>query len=515
MVFLNIWVLFALVPLFFLYKKQIQQNNTRQIKLLYLSLVFMFFTAARPALEKSFTDEMFNSQDYIIAIDASFSMQADDLKPTRYELAKQAIQKLLLLHPKDRFTLFAFTSKALLISPPTTDTTISMQALNALNPNYILTKSTSLQTLFQTVAKLSLKDKKLIVFSDGGDEKDINKLLTILKQNNIVLYIVATASTNGSALKKEGKYLKDSKNSLVISKRNPILESLADASSGNYYELSSLSVVDQLSEELSKNNSSELSKLKVQSYKELFYIPLLIAFILYFISVTKLHQLIIFLPLIFLPYKVSAGIFDFYHLDQAQLNYINQEYKKSAQEFAALKPSVKSYYNSAGAYYKAKQYKTALQYYYQIKTPNKVLKANIYYNMGNCAVQLKQYDQAQRYYTYAIALNKDQDALHNLNLIRSLHLKTQAAPAKPSNSSKEEKKAKMSHSQNKKQQESQNSSASNRNADQSVNGAGGNKKKKKESSSGVKTTQKKDNYILGYKAYEIINKGYADEKEPW
>lgn len=491
MVFLNIWVLFALVPLFFLYKKQIQQNNTRQIKLLYLSLVFMFFAAARPALEKSFTDEMFNSQDYIIAIDASFSMQADDLKPTRYELAKQGIEKLLLLHPKDRFTLFAFTSKALLISPPTTDTTISMQALNALNPNYILTKSTSLQTLFQTVAKLSLKNKRLIVFSDGGDENDINKLLTTLKQNNIVLYVVATASVNGSALKKDGKYIKDIKNSLVISRLNPILKNLAHESGGKYFELDSLSVIDELSNELSKNNSSELSKLKVQSYKELFYIPLLIAFILYLISVTKLHQLIIFLPLIFFPYKVSAGIFDFYHLEQAQTSYQDKEYKKSAQEFAALTPSVISYYNTAAAYYKAKQYKTALQYYSQIKTPNKDLKANIYYNMGNCAVHLKEYTQAQQYYIYALALNKDEDALYNLNLIRSLHLKTQTIPAQPSKSSGEEKKAKMSHSQNKKQQDSQSNSSSNRSADQSVSGAGGNKKKKQKSSSGVKIHKKK------------------------
>lgn len=515
MVFLNTWVLFAFVPLFFLYKKQTQENNTRQIKLLYLSLVFMLFAAARPALEKSFTNELFHSQDFIIAIDASFSMQADDLKPSRYELAKQAIQKLLLLHPKDRFTLFAFTSKALLISPPTTDTTISMQALNALNPNYILTKSTSLQALFKTVAKLSLKDKKLIVFSDGGDENDINTLLRTLKQNNIVLYMVATASAKGSALKKEGKYLKNSKNSLVISKRNPILENLADQSSGKYYELNSLSIINQLSEDLSKNNTSKLSKLKVQSYKELFYIPLFIAFILYFISVTKLHQLIVFLPLLFLPYKASAAVLDFYHLDQAQLHYKNKEYKKSAEEFARLTPSVKSYYNSAGAYYKAKQYKTALRYYSQIKTPDKVLKANIFYNMGNCAVQLKHYDQAQQYYIDALALNEDEDALYNLNLIRSLHLKTQATPAKPSSSPKEEKKAKTSHSQNKKQQDSKNSNASNRSANQSVNGAGGNKKKKKESSSGVKMAQKKDNYILGYKAYEIINKGYVDEKEPW
>ena len=37
-------------------------------------------------------------------------MQADDLKPTRYEVAKQNIEELLHKLPKDRFSIFAFTT---------------------------------------------------------------------------------------------------------------------------------------------------------------------------------------------------------------------------------------------------------------------------------------------------------------------------------------------------------------------------------------------------------------------
>ncbi len=70
----------------------------------------------------------------------------------------------------------------MLISPPTTDSTISMMALNSLEPKYILTKGTSLLSLFQSIAKTSYKQKNLIIFTDGGEDKDLASLVDICKK---------------------------------------------------------------------------------------------------------------------------------------------------------------------------------------------------------------------------------------------------------------------------------------------------------------------------------------------
>jgi len=513
MVFLNAWILFGLIPLYFIYKKHINYDTSRQTKLLHTSLLFMLLAIAQPVLKHSISNEKFSSQDYIIALDASYSMQADDLKPTRYEMAKKAIKKLLSLHPKDRFTLFAFTSKALLLSPPTTDSFISLQALDTLNPNYILTKSTNLYNLFKTISKISFKKKNLIIFSDGGDEQNIERLATFLKKSNITPYFVATATQKGAALIKDGKYLKNIHSSLVISKINPLLKDLSSLSHGKYYELQSLDIINRLSDDITEQSNSK-QEIVVQSYKELYYVPLLIAFVLFLISVTKLHQLYLFIPLLFLPYKADAGLLDFYYLNQANADFKEAKYKEAAMNFKHLEPSVKSYYNIANSLYKTGQYKNALSYYTRIKTAHKMTKQAIYYNMGNCALKLKQYDRAKQYYIYALVLGEDKDALYNLNLIRGL--KTQKKPSMPSmqkNSSKQKKSTKSSKQEKKKNSNAK--SASNGNSDQSSNGAGSDKKKKQSESIIKKKDIKKSNYKMGYKAYEIINKGFADEKEPW
>jgi len=480
----------------------------------------MLIAIAQPALKNSLSDEKFDSQDYIIAIDASYSMQADDLKPSRYEIANKAIKKLLKFHPKDRFTLFAFTSKALLIAPPTTDTAISTQALDALNPRYILTKSTSLKNLFLTVAKISAKEKKLIIFSDGGDEHNVGVLVGLLKKNNIIPYFVATASQRGAALKKDGSYLKNAQDALVISKINPSLKELASGSGGEYYELSDLSIINALSDDIKNTTSRKKNKIKVQSYKELFYIPLALALFFFFLSITRLHQLFALLPLLLLmPHKADAGVFDFYYLHKANDAYKAKEYLKAARAFDDMSPSFRSYFNAGTAYYKAGEYHTAIKYFSLLKTPNPTLKALVYYDLGNCAVHLMQYKRAQKYYMASLALREDKDALYNLNLLRKLHLFTLPSPPNALDDKKPKKLKKATKEKSKHSKENKNnkqsSSSSNRSAQFSKNGAGSNNKKHKSASAKKENEKSQASYKMGYRAYELINKGYTDEKEPW
>ncbi|WP_345992044.1 VWA domain-containing protein [Sulfurimonas sp. HSL-1716] len=531
MSFLYPWVYVALIPIYLLYKKSLnnsyeahffeeKKTQKRQIKYLYLALVLMLAALSRPVIENSFTDEKSDAQEYIIAIDASYSMQADDIKPSRYEAAKEVIKQLFALHPKDRFTIFAFTSNTLLISPPTTDSAISINALDALNPSFILTKSTDLKQMFQTIAKVSRAKKKLIVFSDGGDEKDLKILTNICKKSSIIPYIVASASKNGTALKKDGRYIKDQYSSLVISRINPILEELAAKSGGKYYELGSSGVVQELSDDISSRQKSSMNEtVKVKSYKELFYIPLLLAVLFFFAGVTKIHQLYVFVPLLLLPDLSHAGVLDFYHLKKADESFKRQKYLDSAKEFEKVTPSVKSYYNTATAYYKAGHYKKALQYFDMIQTTSKEIKQKILYDMAGCAVKLKKYDRAEIYYQQALALGKDEDALYNLTLLQKLNLKTGVNISDmlpPKNAQTKKNSTKKTGSKKDENKEGGGKSNSNQQADQSSEGAGDAKKgdMKKAEKSEVKQIQK-NKYKMGYRSYEMINKGYTDEKEPW
>lgn len=519
MTLINAWVLFGLIPLYYIYKKHSAQQNSRQIHLLYLALFFMFLAMARPALKDSLNSEKFNSQDFIIALDASYSMMANDIKPNRYEAAKKLIKNLVQKHPKDRFTIFVFTSNALLISPPTTDNEISIMALDALNPKFILTKSTNLKNLFLQVAKLPMKQKNLIIFSDGGDEHDVSDIAKIAKKNSIIPYIVATGTQRGAALKKNGKYIKNTNDSIVISKINPILPDLANATHGKYYQLKSLHNINTLSNEIT-NQQSKKTDIQVQSYKELFYIPLILAIVLYFFSITKLGQkFLLIAPLLLLfPNKIPADVLDFYHIKKAKQAYSVKNYKEAATQFHALYASPQSYFNLASTYYKLGKYKAAAKIFSEIRTREKALKQKIYYDLGNCALKLKKYNKAKKYYIDALAFGEDGDALHNLNLLYKLHLTTKEDITKilPKNVNHSKKQNSKENSETKnKKNNSAGSKSSSQSASSQAKGGGSNKKGKKKETVSQTLKKQKGIYKFTYKAYEKINKGYTDEKEPW
>jgi Ca-activated chloride channel family protein len=518
------WILFFILPLFLLYRSSAtthERGKKRQKNLFFLSALFILLALSRPVITQSFQEQKFDAEDFIVAIDASYSMQADDLLPSRYDVAKKNIAHLIQSLNKERFCLFAFTTNAMLISPPTTDSAISMQALDSLEPKYILTKGTSLHSLFKSVAKISFEKKNLIVFSDGGEDHNLQELQEICKKNAITPYIVAVGSLKGSVLKKDGKSIKDANDNLVISRINPILKPLAKECGGRYYELSKNEDISRtLIADIKSGEKTRTTKVKVLSYKELFFYPLFLALVLFFMAVTKLHQLYIFIPLLFVPqYSHANMLFDFYHLKEAKESYKNREFEKSATAFLKMTPSLKSYYNAAVAFYKAKEYKKAIELFTQIESTNPQIKQKIYYNLGNCAVKLKKYERAKIYYQKALGLQEDKDAKANLLMLYKLRLKegVDISDMLPKNELK--KKTAASKKENVKKDASKDASSSsnaNQKASQKSAGSAANNSKKEESKR-VQSKQRdnKAKYKIGYKAYELINKGYTNEKHPW
>lgn len=526
MSFLYVWVLTLLIPLFMLYKSDIKEREKEiklQRNLLFASLVFVIIALSRPVISHSPNEQNFDAQDFIIAIDSSYSMQAEDLKPTRFELAKQNIQELLHQLSNNRFSIFAFTSNAILISPPTTDIQISMIALETLNPKFIMTKGTSLVSLLKTVGKVSNERKKVIIFTDGGEENNLQKILKVAKANNIIPYIVATSSDKGTTLKKDGKKLIDEKGNLIITRANPLLEDFAKRSGGEYYLLNAATsdVLSSLVDDLSQHED-EITKAKVQviSYSELYFIPLLIATLLFFLAITKFHQVFLVALLFLVPHPTQAAYLDFYYKDKAFTAFNTKVYKDAIENFSTLTPSVESYYNLGVSYYNNGQYKSAIKIFTQIRSTNPEIKQKLFYNMGNCAVKLKKYERAKIYYRKALAFGHDDDAYANLLSIYKLQEKVDISDMLPKNASdkstqaSKQEKSEKSKEKNENKAQSKNSN-SNQKAGESSNGSSANKGKENKKAMKKNDTINDAKYKIGYKAYELINKGYTDEKRPW
>ena len=144
-------------------------------------------------------------------------------------------------------------------------------------------------------------------------------------------------------------------------------------------------------------------------------------------------------------------------------------------------------YDAANEYYKAKEYKKAINLYQKINKPN--LKFNALYNMANAYAYSGNLQKAKESLIKALKIKKDKNAEYNLKLIEKLLKKKQHKKNK--------------HNNKKKQNNKQNSAQKNKNQKSKENKLKKkNKTAKKDKTKVFKPTNKKTSDIRK-KYYEM------------
>jgi Ca-activated chloride channel family protein len=510
MMFLYPHFLWFLLPLLLLLWK-----NTKALiyKVHLIVLMLLLVTLSRPVLEGVLQKESLRGKNIIIALDVSCSMQTTDLVPTRYTFAKKTIEELLALNPTDNIMLLAFTSNPLLLSPPTTDHRLIGIALESLNPAFILTKGTSLKRLFKTLDSMQTADKQLLLITDGGEEKELDNLTNALQKTGLSLTVLALGTSSGTALiKPDGSYLKDKEGNLVISRINPLLESLSSAVKGTYLTAknSPKTTAKALSSVLQGYHAQTQKVQKMQHhYLELYQAPLGLAILLFLLVHTRAVKYLVLL-FTFFGVFVHASLLDIYQLNLAYESYEKSDFNTTEKRLNQLQVlSLQSQMALANTYYKQKHFKKAIKLYCSILSTSAPIKQKLYYNIANAYAKQEAYAKAKIYYTKALQLGFDEDASHNLKLVALLsdkkesplgiaHPKSQDGAASKSDSQKEK---------NTSQDEDAPSSAS---------GDGGESKSAKEKLQNTLLDDgSSEKHPLSSKVYELINKGYIHENQPW
>lgn len=506
MTWLNVWMLWFLVPLLFLILKR---SGKLEETLHLLVLILLLLALARPVFETAPEEQAVESREMIIALDVSYSMNAEDIVPSRYLFAKETIRALLSKHENDTITLIAFTTNPLLLSPPTTDHALILHALDGLEREYILTHGTSLKKVLEKVVSLKAEGKNLLLMTDGGEEA-LGGLAKYLENSGTALTILALGTRQGTTIKqKDGTLLKDSEGNLVVSRINPMLKRLASAVNGVYLTATSPEVTaEEISSAIkSQGNEAQMISKISHHYTELFPVPLFLAVLLFFLMHTRFRRLILIFTALF-GTNAQASLLDIYRLQQAYSAYDRKAYNVTEKRLLHIeKRSLESQMVLGSTYYKQGNYKKAIQTFSTIRSTIPKVKQNIYYNMANCYSQLQRFDKAKRYYVKALQLGEDQDSRYNLSLILFLESRKETRPGLSYPKSQEG----GVGGSNKKGQEQKQEEASGGGS----SSGGSMQQVKQKSVAATVSREKRQKQPMSSKVYELINKGYIYEQKPW
>ena len=226
--------------------------------------------------------------DVVIALDASTSMLARDVRPSRIERAKLELSELIERLKGDRVGIVVFAGDAFVQCPLTTDYAAAKLFLRAVDSNDLPQQGTSMSEALKTAYTLfegadrgtgGTAARSIILLTDGEDhEGEVDAEAKKLGDEGIKVFTVGIGSKSGEpipVLNREGNvsgYKKDRSGQTIMTRLNEeVLQSIASVTGGKYVHSASGDLgVGEVVEELERMDKAEFETRLTVEYDERF-----------------------------------------------------------------------------------------------------------------------------------------------------------------------------------------------------------------------------------------------------
>ena len=260
--------------------------------LLLLGLAFLLLAAARPKWGERLQMYKGKGIDVVIALDASNSMLAEDVKPSRLVRAKTELSSMIDGLSGNNVGIVAFSGDAFVMCPLTTDADAAKLFLDIIKPDMMPVPGTDFGRAIDVAMTLfnpkEMNYKALVLITDGEDlGKNTAQAIQRAAESHVRIYPVAFATAEGAPIPEYdaqgnlSSYKKDKDGQVVMSRMNEQeLIVMAQATGGRFLRVEGFSG-DRLLAELETMRKKDIGGGAFTDYVERYQIFLLIAFILF------------------------------------------------------------------------------------------------------------------------------------------------------------------------------------------------------------------------------------------
>uniref|UniRef100_A0A7V3VTW3 VWA domain-containing protein n=1 Tax=candidate division WOR-3 bacterium TaxID=2052148 RepID=A0A7V3VTW3_UNCW3 len=259
-----------------------------------IGLVFLIISLARPKWGEKLQLYRGRGIDIVIALDASKSMYAQDIKPSRLQRAKQDIYYLLDNIGTHQVGITAFAGDCYVMCPLTTDIDGAKLFLDIIEPDMMPRPGTNIGKAIDVSASLfnpkEETHKAIVLFTDGDNlEGDPMPAVQRAIDQGIKIFTVGVGTPEGAPIPEESSggvvYKKDKDGNIVMSRLDDrLLLMIARVSNGRFFRTEG-SYLTRLIDELEKIQKKEIEGEESVQFEERYQYFLSIAFSLFFLSI--------------------------------------------------------------------------------------------------------------------------------------------------------------------------------------------------------------------------------------
>ncbi len=274
--------------------------NMKQILLIF-ALFFLIIGLARPQWDQEIKIYTQEGIDIVVCLDVSKSMDAEDIRPSRIQRAKNHIAQFIGELSGDRVGLVAFAGESIVQSPLTNDYSAARLFLDLLDTNSISSLGTDMASGLKKSASLFHEDSRhkiIILVSDGEDLQGRGvKTAEELSEEGVTVYVLGIGTPQGSPIPIRDEasnleYAKDQHGEIILTKLDVnTLAQIASVTGGKFYPITPhQSEIYEILKEIETYEKDLYETREYIRYKEQYHYFIIIAFILLLIESAVLYK---------------------------------------------------------------------------------------------------------------------------------------------------------------------------------------------------------------------------------
>lgn len=277
-------------------------DKKRKLKVFLEAAAILFFiiALARPQNGQSRQQVKSEGVEIMMLVDVSQSMLAEDVKPSRLELAKKELSRFLDVSGGDRVGLIAFAGSAALLSPMTNDRSALKMYLESLTTESVSTQGTEFRKALEEAktafarggvdpGEEGVVTRVILVASDGEDnEPGAMEAAEELVESGIRIFTLGFGTEKGGPIPLRDPrgnlmgYKKDRAGKVVLSAtKGTVLKSLAQSGKGSFHHVTFGSdAVKRVYEEIRQLEQSVFDSAEITNYDEAYQSFLFVGLVL-------------------------------------------------------------------------------------------------------------------------------------------------------------------------------------------------------------------------------------------
>jgi Ca-activated chloride channel family protein len=234
--------------------------------------------------------------DLVVAIDVSNSMLAEDLKPSRMEVARRAMDQLIGRLHGDRLGIVVFAGEAYVQLPITADRSAAGLFLTSVGPGMVPAQGTAIGAAIdlsrESFDAADATSKAIIIITDGeSHEDDPESAARKAAEEGIAVHTIGMGTPQGAPIPlRQGAMItgfkKDKQGGTVVSKLNEdMLRRIATAGKGQYVRATTQDAgIQGIVDELRRMDQTEVGTFRYAGHEDRYRLFLSIGCALIFVA---------------------------------------------------------------------------------------------------------------------------------------------------------------------------------------------------------------------------------------